>query len=26
VAFYKKLGWLLVDADRTTPLLTKQIS
>ena len=26
VAFYKKLGWLLVDVDRATPLLTKQIS
>jgi GNAT superfamily N-acetyltransferase len=26
VAFYEKLGWLVVDADRAVPLLTKQIS
>ena len=26
VAFYEKLGWLLIDADRAVPLLAKQIS
>ena len=26
VAFYEKLGWQLIDADRAVPLLAKQIS